>query len=112
MNLHSGPDIICPIQKEVAVEYTELKRSDLAEKELSEAAFLSTFLPPQLSEEEIDRVLREVMQGQDLSEVKSPKQALGKIFKAFYTQVDKSAIGSTEFVTQRAEAILAEGTKS
>ncbi|CAL1708232.1 unnamed protein product [Somion occarium] len=102
-------------RKDVASQYENASRSDLAEKERKEAAILSEFLPPQLSEEEIDCVLREVIQEQGLLKAEAkpnPKQALGKIFKAFYTRVDKSAVSSTEYVTRRAEAILTDASKS
>jgi uncharacterized protein YqeY len=78
-------------------------RADLAEKERREAEVLYTFLPPLLPESEIDRVLRDV-----LAEHKhegDPRKALGKVFKAFYSKVDRSTVDA-DLVKSRAEALL------
>lgn len=65
------------------------------------------FLPPLLSESEIDRILRDV-----LAEHKpegDPRKALGKVFKTFYSKVDKSIVDA-ELVKHRAEILIRNPT--
>ncbi|KAI0075352.1 GatB/YqeY domain-containing protein [Panus rudis PR-1116 ss-1] len=103
-------------RRDVAAQYQTASRADLAEKELQEASILAEFLPPLLSEEEIDRVLQEVISELNLPEPKAdakpnPKQLLGKVFKSFYGKVDKAAVPSSEYVTRRATELLTEATQ-
>ena len=65
---------------------------------------LQAFVPPLLSEAEIDRKLQEVLA--ELKPARGDKKALGQVFKVFYTQVDRSAV-DTDLVKKRAEALLA-----
>jgi uncharacterized protein YqeY len=90
-------------QTDSAAQFIGASRPDLAEKEKREADILSTFLPPLLGESEIDRALREV-----LAEHKpegDSRKALGKVFKAFYSKVDKSTVDA-ELVKHRAEILI------
>jgi uncharacterized protein YqeY len=90
-----------------AAQFINASRPDLAEKEKREADILSTFLPPLLSESEIDRVLRDV-----LAEHKpegDPRKALGKVLKAFYSKVDKSTVDAG-LVKHRAESLIRNPT--
>ena len=91
-------------QANSAAEFDKASRPDLAEKERKEADLLQTFVPPLLSEAEIDRRLSEIIAEQKLAP--GDKKALGQIFKVFYTQVDKSAV-DTDLVKNRAQALLA-----
>ncbi|KAK7685352.1 hypothetical protein QCA50_011716 [Cerrena zonata] len=68
---------------QVAEEYVKAMRPDLAEKELTEAAVLAEFLPPQLSEEEIDRVLREVIEHKIFQVLKIPSKLSVKSSRHF-----------------------------
>jgi len=65
-------------RKEAIEQFTEGSRQDLADKEESELAILSGYLPRQLSEEEIKDVLNQVI---DEVSASSPKD-LGKVMKA------------------------------
>ncbi|KAJ3538144.1 hypothetical protein NM688_g6561 [Phlebia brevispora] len=75
---------------EAASEYEKAARPDLAEQERSEADILETFLPPLLSATEVERVLREVIA--EVNATPGDKRALGQVFKAFYTKVDRSSV--------------------
>ncbi|KAF7362056.1 Altered inheritance of mitochondria protein 41 [Mycena venus] len=88
---------------EAAAQYAVAGRPELAEKETSEAKLLSQFLPPVLSEEEVDNTLRKILE--DLPKDKPPQQKLGSIFKVFYTVVDKSTVDS-EMVKRRLDVLL------
>lgn len=98
-----------PLQTDTAAEFTKAARPDLAQKEEQEAAILQSFLPPLLSESDIDRALKDVLANPSIVEVvaKGPAQkALGQVFKAFYAQVDKSTV-DPNLVRQRAQALIA-----
>lgn len=91
------------VQADSAAQFIGASRPDLAEKEKREADILSTFLPPLLGESEIDRILEEVL-AEDKPEG-DPRKALGKIFKGFYSKVDKSTVDAG-LVKQRAENLI------
>jgi uncharacterized protein len=63
---------------------------------------LSPFIPPLLSQAEIERILREISPSVATD---PPSKAFGKLFKAFYLKVDKSTVDST-VVKKIAEALL------
>ena len=78
-------------------------RHDLAEKEHREEAILSAFLPPLLSEEDIDRVLQTI-----IAEQKSHPRLLknvASIYKSFYFKVDKSMV-DTDVVKRKVEELV------
>ncbi|KAK1229176.1 hypothetical protein PQX77_007748 [Marasmius sp. AFHP31] len=82
-------------------------RPDLAEKELKEAAILDEFLPALLTSEQIDNHVNEIL-ATIAPEERSPK-AVGRIFKTFYSKVDRSTVDS-ELVKSRVNAILSAHT--
>lgn len=90
-------------QTESASQFVKGERPDLAEKEASEAKIISAFLPPMLSEAEIDRVLEEV--ASSCPRDGNPKKVLGLIFKSFYSKIDKTNV-DPDLVKSRAEVLL------
>ncbi|KAF8441418.1 GatB YqeY domain-containing protein [Boletus edulis BED1] len=88
---------------ESASQFVKGERPDLAKTEVCEAEIISAFLPPMLSEAEIDRVLKEV--APSCPQDGNPKKILGSIFKSFYSKVDKANVDS-DLVKSRAEALL------
>ncbi|SRR6266403_5285139 len=93
-------------QLDSADQFSQASRPDLAAKEQQEAAFLARFLPPLLSEAEIDRILKGVISEQ-LSETQAdPRKSIGKVFKTFYATVDRARV-DPDLVRRRAEALLA-----
>lgn len=76
-------------RREAIAEYTKAGRMDLAHKEEEELRFLLSFLPPQLSEveleAEIDRIIAEVGA--------SSAKDLGKVMKAAMAQLTGRADG-------------------
>ena len=58
-------------------QYTNAGRTELADKERSEMTLLQTYLPPELSEEEIEAGLREII----ASTGAQSKKDLGKVMK-------------------------------
>lgn len=90
-------------QTESASQFAKGERPDLAEKEAREAEIISAFLPPMLSESEIDRVLGQV--ASSCPRDGNSKKVLGLIFKSFYSKVDKANV-DPDLVKRRAEALL------
>lgn len=90
-------------QAESAADFEKASRPELAEKEREEADILLTFVPPLLSEAEIDRKLSDI-----ISESKPQardKKAQGLILKQFYSSIDRSTV-DTNLVTARVKALL------
>ncbi|MEI7596315.1 MAG: GatB/YqeY domain-containing protein [Bacteroidota bacterium] len=65
-------------RKESAEIYTQQNRPELAEKELSEVAFIEPYLPVQLSEEEIRTIVAKIMSETGASSIKD----MGKVMAA------------------------------
>jgi len=89
---------------DAATEFDKAQRPELAEKERKEADLLSDFLPALLSESDIDGVLQGVIDEQNPAP--GDRKAVGMLFKAFYSKVDRSHVDS-DLVKKRAEALLA-----
>ncbi|KAJ7928618.1 GatB/YqeY domain-containing protein, partial [Mycena leptocephala] len=85
---------------EAAAQYVAAARPDLADKETFEAELLSQFIPPVLSEAEVDNHLQKILDGLPAS-----PQKPGNIFKLFYNVVDKSTVDA-EMVKRRLDVLL------
>ncbi|KIJ67590.1 hypothetical protein HYDPIDRAFT_108449 [Hydnomerulius pinastri MD-312] len=90
-------------RNESAAQFIKGERPDLAEKESHEAEIISAFLPPLLSEAEVDRILEEAIA--ECPQDGNPKKVLGMVFKSFYSKVEKSDVDA-DIVKNRAEALL------
>lgn len=80
-------------QLDAAEQFQSAARPELAAKEKQEAEVLQGLLPQQLSETEIDSIIREVVaEHKDVDVVTDPhaKRAQGIVMKWFYERVDKS----------------------
>jgi len=86
-----------------AAEFRTASRADLAEVETREAKFLSSFLPPSLSETEIDAILSDCVQS--IPNFEPSPRAMGPLMKAFYSRVDRSTVDGA-LVKNRAEHII------
>ncbi|EGN99521.1 hypothetical protein SERLA73DRAFT_51815 [Serpula lacrymans var. lacrymans S7.3] len=91
-------------RKDSAAQFIQASRPDLADKEENEAAIISAFLPPVLSEDAIDSILTEVLAELPPSQTDSRKN-LGRVYKSFYSKVDKSMV-DTDAVKRRAEVLM------
>ncbi|KAG6813682.1 hypothetical protein H0H92_008530 [Tricholoma furcatifolium] len=89
---------------EAATKFVEASRQDLADKELQEVSILEKYLPPLLSEADIDTALREAIAM--LPADAHPQKSLGQVFKLFYQKVDRSTV-DTNVVKERATVLLA-----
>ena len=67
--------------------YTEAGRNDLASKESAELEILTTYLPKQLSDEEVELIIQETLSSLDASEPKD----MGKVMASLKTQLSGKA---------------------
>ena len=72
-------------------QYTKGNRSDLADKEKRELEILKTYLPPELSEQELETGLREIVAATGASS----KKDLGKVMKEATARFKGRADGKT-----------------
>ncbi|KAJ7209553.1 GatB/YqeY domain-containing protein, partial [Mycena pura] len=89
---------------EAAAQYAAAQRTDLAHKEMTEAKLLSDFLPPLLSEADVDDHLQKILRGLP-NDAGASALKPGNIFKLFYNSVDKSTVDS-EMVKRRLDVLL------
>ena len=67
--------------------YTEAGRNDLASKESAELEILTTYLPKQLSDEEVELIIQETLSSSDAREPKD----MGKVMAALKTRLSGKA---------------------
>ncbi|KAF8908834.1 Yqey-like protein-domain-containing protein [Mucidula mucida] len=102
------PAIISVMRKSIArrndaiAQFKQGNREDLAEKEAREIEIINSFLPPLLSEDEIDVRIRAAIERSDVQDLQKGK---GKVLKAFYTSTDRSEV-DTVVVNQRLDAVI------
>ncbi|MCK9373686.1 MAG: GatB/YqeY domain-containing protein [Sulfuricurvum sp.] len=94
----SDDDVIKIIQKQVKqrndamVQYRDAGREDLYDKEASEAAIFETYLPTQLSDEELESAIRAIIAEVGASSMKEIGKVMGAASKALGAQADGKRI--------------------
>lgn len=78
-------------RKDAAAIFTEQGRQDLAEPELAQAAVIEKFLPEQLSESEIESIIKEIITDGNFSGM----QAMGQVMGLANAQLAGRADGKT-----------------
>jgi hypothetical protein len=81
-------------RKDSAVVFSEQGRDDLAAPELAEAAILEQFLPEALSNEEIEKVVKEVITKVGASGMKDMGKVMGMVSKELAGQADGKTISN------------------
>ena len=81
-------------RKDSAAVFTEQGRNDLAEPELAEAAVLEQFLPKALSEEEIAKVVAQVIDETGANGMKDMGKVMGIVSKQLAGQADGKTISA------------------
>jgi len=101
-----------PIQHQAAEQYIAGNRSDLAENETAEAQLLSEFMPPQLSEQQVDEILQRLFNeqvGTDDPAAPWDKARVGRttgaVLKAFRASVDSATV-DPDLVAARLKSII------
>ncbi|CAM4355084.1 GatB/YqeY domain-containing protein [Zobellia nedashkovskayae] len=81
-------------RKDSAAIFTEQGREDLAEPELAQIAVLEKFLPEQLTEEEIEKVVVQTIDATGASGMKDMGKVMGMVSKELAGQADGKTISA------------------
>ena len=81
-------------RKDSAAVFSEQGREDLAEPELAEAGVLEQFLPEALSEEEIEKVVKETIEKVGAEGMKDMGKVMGIVSKQLAGQADGKIIST------------------
>ena len=81
-------------RKDSAALYQEQNRADLAEPELAEAEVIAQFLPAQLSEEEVAKVVKEIISATGAADMKAMGMVMGQASKKLAGQADGKLIAA------------------
>ena len=81
-------------RKDSATIFTEQGRDDLAAPELAQVAVIEKFLPEQLSEEEIEKVVVQTIETTGASGMKDMGKVMGMVSKALAGQADGKTISN------------------
>lgn len=79
-------------RRESAEIYAAANRTDLAEKELYDASVIETYLPKQLSEEEVAAIIRELIAKSGASSIKDMGKVMGLATKELSGRADNKLI--------------------
>lgn len=79
-------------RRESAEIYTNAQRDDLAQKELFEASIIETFLPQQLSAEEVTAVITRIIEQTGAASVKDMGKVMGAASKELAGKADNKMI--------------------
>lgn len=81
-------------RKDSAAIFTEQGRDDLAEPELAQVAVIEQFLPEQLTEEEIEKVVVQTIDATGASGMKDMGKVMGMVSKELAGQADGKTISA------------------
>ena len=81
-------------RKDSAAIFTEQGRTDLAEPELAQVAVIEQFLPEQLTEEEIEKVVVQTIEATGASGMKDMGKVMGIVSKELAGQADGKTIST------------------
>lgn len=82
-------------RKESAKIYVEQNRPELAEKELAEVAVLENYLPQQMSPEELEAALKEIIEKVGATSAKDMGKVMGTASKELAGKAEGRAISET-----------------
>lgn len=82
-------------RKDSAAIYEEQNRSELAEQELKEVEVLESYLPEQLSQEELDKAIEEIIEQTEASSLKDMGKVMGVATKSLAGKSEGRAIADT-----------------
>ncbi|MCM1108732.1 MAG: GatB/YqeY domain-containing protein [Clostridium sp.] len=80
--------------KDTATLYTEQQRPDLAEEELAQVAVFESYLPKQLSAEELEAALRDIIAQTGATSAKEMGKVMGVATKQLAGKADGKAISA------------------
>lgn len=79
-------------RKESAEIYNSQNRKDLADKEIFEAEIIEKYLPKQLSEEELQKIIAEIISQNGITSIKEMGKAIGIANKQLAGKADGKSI--------------------
>lgn len=79
-------------RKDSATEYQKQDREDLADKETEEATYIEAYLPEQMSEDEIEAKLKEIIAQTGAGSMKEMGKVMGVASKAFAGKADNKIV--------------------
>ncbi len=79
-------------RKDSAAIFSEQNRGDLAEPELAQAAVISQFLPEQLTEEEVEKIVLQVIEATGASGMKDMGRVMAEVNKEVAGQAEGKII--------------------
>ncbi len=80
-------------RKEAILEFEKGERQDLAEKEKKELEILQKYLPEQLSEEEIKKLVKEAIKKVGAKEIKDTGKVMAQLMSQVKGKADGSQVG-------------------
>jgi len=81
-------------RKESVVQFEQGGRADLADKEKAEIALLQTYLPAQLSEAEVDALIKEAIAATGAASVKDMGKVMGMVKTKAAGRADMGAVSA------------------
>ena len=81
-------------RKDSAAIFTEQGRADLAEPELAQANVIEKFLPAQLSEEEVSKIITTIIEKTGASSMKDMGKVMGMASKELAGKADRKTIST------------------
>jgi len=81
-------------RKESASTYKEQKREDLAEEELYQANIIEEFLPQQMSENEVEDIIKKIISDTSANSMKDMGKVMGLAQKEIAGRADNKIIAS------------------
>lgn len=79
-------------RKEAAETYKNQNRDDLYQEEMFQVNVISTYLPAQLSEEEITRILKEFIEKENITDIKGMGKIMGLATKTLAGKAENKLI--------------------
>ena len=81
-------------RKESVVQFEQGGRTDLADKEKAEIALLTTYLPAQLSEAEVDALIKEAIAATGAASIKDMGKVMGVVKTKAAGRADMATVGA------------------
>jgi uncharacterized protein YqeY len=81
-------------RKESAAVYKEQGRGDLAEPELAQVEIIAQFLPEQMSEDELEKIVAEIISSVGATSMKDMRKVMGMASKQLAGKADGKAIST------------------
>lgn len=81
-------------RKDAASQYGDAGRSDLADKELAEAAVFEAYLPEQMSEAEVEAAVKQAIAGSDAAGMKDMGKVMGIIRPQLQGKADMGVVSA------------------